>query len=207
MLNFIIIMNVVLIVFKGLLKFIDSKIIIRAEKLRFISIIGEITIIFACIFFYLDFFSISLIKLDSFFDVFFLFFCYHFLMGVAGLFNFLIKKVCRIDDINLSSDRFFLSQEFSDFVFLLLCFYLVKTHYVEKDFLVLLSFVLIFGIQTILNMWMLNKFSLQNMMWFLLVIFYTLFIFVGTNNILLSAIFFVFSNLANSRSVSVRKFT
>lgn len=191
---FIVSINMLVLCGKLVVKIIDSMIIVRKNRLQIIIIFIDIMSILTFLLHNFDKFTISLFVPNSFYDIFFIFFCHTFYLTVLGILYFFLKKICEFSNSG-GNEKLSVLLDFCDFLVVFTSFYIIQIDYVEKDFLVLLISLFVNSLQLYLNMSIFKTISIDKFLKLLLTDLYALFVFVGTNNIIFCFIFYFIANI------------
>lgn len=145
-------------------------------------------------------FSMQLIKLGAFFDLFFLFFCHTFFCLAFGLVCVIFNRF-KIQKNQYSKE--ILIEDFFSFLFSFTIFYTFQYTFIDYDLIVLLIAVTYGVLNLFISLWIYKKISLYQLFFTALSIFYSLFVFTATNNFVLSVLFYLFQSIP--RYISYKK--
>lgn len=152
-----------------------------------ITIINLVFIVI-CFFLSAEQLSIGLLKINSFYDLFFIMFCYCF-YELAGCLCLVITEKLKIQ--KNSYEEIVLQEDFTSLIYSLIIFINFQYKFLDFDLAVLLI-SLIYGVLNLsVTLWIYKKISSYQLIFSSVLYFYALFIFAATNNLMFSIAFFM----------------
>lgn len=166
------------------------------------KILMAFNLIFSLLFVFLERnqFSMQLIKLGAFFDLFFLFFCHTFFCLAFGLVCVIFNRF-KIQRNQYSKEILF--EDFFSFLFSFTIFFTFQYIFIDYDLIVLLIAVAYGTLNLFMSLWIYKKISLYQLIFTAISIFYSIFVFTATNNFVLTVLFYLL--LTIPRYISYKK--
>lgn len=198
--KFVILFLIANLLIRFIFKLINIRIVLGIGFQK--KILMAFNLIFSLTFIFLEKsqFSMQLIKLGAFFDIFFLFFCHTFFCLIFGLACVLFNSV-KIQKNQYTKEV--MLEDFFSFLFSFTLFYTFQYILIDYDLVVLLVAVA-YGVSNLfISLWIYKKISLYQLFFTALSIFYSLFVFTATNNFVLSVLFYLLQSIP--RYISYKK--